>query len=211
MLFDLMGVLMIRNTSMQSSGFAADAWCLYMRDYIEDVSGSAWRISSQQALADISNTPVKTDNQSQVAPSETSLEFHPVYLFYCNEDLTNLDLSQRTEHANSSNSEITFEDYTFDDDEHVPDVYQQQYEEEDDTVCKHCGIAETADDINTIFFCDECNAGVHMLCEDPPISKYEFDIDPWYCRACSRRKGLPLPQPPLSDSLGIKRKHEETS
>lgn len=83
---------------------------------------------------------------------------------------------------------ITLEDYTFDDDE-----YTYEDPQIEDAICKHCGIPDIAEDINNIFFCDECHMGVHQLCEDPPIATFEQDIDPWYCRECSRRNGLPIP------------------
>lgn len=88
----------------------------------------------------------------------------------------------------------------------------------EDELCKHCGISDTIDDINTIFFCDLCELGVHQLCEDPPISAYEVEIDPWYCRSCTKIIGKTAsptasapksPQPNYTDIGLIKGDNDE--
>lgn len=107
-----------------------------------------------------------------------------MYLFY-----GNLDMLQRREQQEHT---ITLEDYTFEEDDDLPP------EEEDNEFCMHCGIKEIINDLNDMFFCENCNRGVHQLCEDPPIQNYEKEVDPWFCRSCSRVKDLPIPPPPSS-------------
>lgn len=136
-----------------------------------------------------------------IKPSEASLAYRPVYLFYCNEDMV-LDgdgAKCNGEASQGDSGVITLADYTFDDDEE---------EELENAACKLCGIAESKDNVNTIFFCDNCSEGVHQLCENPPIAQYEMEVDPWYCRDCSARMGIPIP-PPIQASHGIKRRREE--
>ncbi|CAO3597889.1 unnamed protein product [Absidia cylindrospora] len=180
------------------------------------------RISSHQVLADLRGVNVKNDQGLECVPSPASGNYRPVYLFYCNNGIISRSAhdsletkpAPNTHHnnktADSSNAQqnkdqcITFEDYTFendgDDGNNMDYVIQDDEDDDDDDMamemCKHCGIPESIDDINTIFFCDECNLGVHQLCEQPPIAMFEMNIDPWYCRDCCARKGLPLPTPP---------------
>ncbi|KAI8380262.1 hypothetical protein BD560DRAFT_387618 [Blakeslea trispora] len=185
--YDLVGALMVRYDSTPNRGYASDAWCLYLRDFIETSDGSSWRvlydeqdqkISSDQAMADIQGVT----KPNQIQPTDFSKDYRPVYVFYVNLDV----LQPKEDHV------ITLEDYTLDDpnsEEHIP--------------CMHCGIAEIADDINDMFFCESCHQGVHQLCEDPPIQSFEVKIDPWYCRTCCRVKNLPL------ENVSLKRKREE--
>ncbi|ORZ18816.1 hypothetical protein BCR42DRAFT_449956 [Absidia repens] len=240
--FVLMGALMVKSDTTQSTGAIEDDWYLYLRDYTADVSGSNWRIikgtivtngeiemriSSHQVLADLRGVNVKNNQGLECVPSPASDNYRPVYLFYCNNDIISRSAhntletnsapssSENTQHnynkaTRSSNVEqnkeqsITFEDYSFendgDDGNNMEYVIQDGDDDDDDDIamemCKHCGIPESIDDINTIFFCDECNLGVHQLCEQPPIAMFEMNIDPWYCRDCCARKGLPLPTPP---------------
>ncbi|KAF7727697.1 nuclear mRNA export, poly(A)+RNA binding protein [Apophysomyces ossiformis] len=203
----LMGALMVRYDSLQNEGYTPHSWCLYLRDYIESSTGSVWRvlgadtelrISSPQALADIRGC-----QYNNIEPSTISQDYRPVYLFYCNQDVVQGGGDEETKNDQGTAEEgaagvITWDDYTF---------YEDEEEEIDDAVCKICGIAETKDNINTIFFCDHCSEGVHQLCEDPPIAQYEMDIDPWFCRACSSRLGIPLPSGPVAQ--GVKRRREE--
>lgn len=70
------------------------------------------------------------------------------------------------------------------------DYNEDEYMEEDETVCKVCHIPDIIDNVNDMFTCDGCELSVHQLCEDPVIQSYEKEIDPWYCRACSRDMGL---------------------
>ncbi|KAG0168405.1 hypothetical protein DFQ28_004872 [Apophysomyces sp. BC1034] len=204
--FLLMGALMVRYDSLQSEGYAPHSWCLYLRDYIESSTGSVWRvlggdtevrISSYQALADIRGCL-----SNGIEPSVTSQAYRPVYLFYCSQDIVlDGDDNDNMEAAEGEASVITLDDYTF---------YDEDEEELDNAACKLCGIAESKDDINTIFFCDHCSEGVHQLCENPPIAQYEMDIDPWYCRSCSAQLGIPLPaSPPTQQTHGVKRRREE--
>jgi hypothetical protein len=122
-----------------------------------------------------------------------SVEYRPVYLFYCNNDIVSRSAEEIIAPKPSpSTNGVTLADYSFDDDQ-----AEMDYEVDDDVEpCKYCGIPDSIDDINTIFFCDECNQGVHQLCEQPPISAFEMDVDPWYCRDCCRRLGRALPIPP---------------
>ncbi|CAO3608704.1 unnamed protein product [Cunninghamella echinulata] len=228
--YTLTGVLMVKYDALNYNGMLGDAWCLYLRDYVEDASGSKWRIisntkdkngqdikvSSQQALSDIRGIPVK-----DCSPSTYSSNYRPVYLFYCNHDL----ITRSTQDSSHNQSKDTLNNTSFEenDDEPMSDgssslqlqlhstpqhnqqqqgdnVSYQDYIETnsydsynnkpasalEDELCKHCGIPDTVDDINTIFFCDLCELGVHQLCEDPPISAYEVEIDPWYCRSCTK-------------------------
>ena len=96
-------------------------------------------------------------------------------------------------------SGITLADYILDEEDQ-----EYAYENpEDDKVCKVCGIDEIVEDVNNMFYCDECDLGVHQLCEDPPVQQFETEVDPWYCRECSRRKGIPLPQRLINEQSPI--------
>lgn len=176
------------------------------------------QVTCFQALADIRGIPIAFDDQNRLEPSSASRDYRPVYLFYSNQDLvinTVHEIQSPKLESEQDDRVITLADYSFDDDGRDMLSEEYSYEQDtydDDTVCKHCGIAEIVKDVNNMFFCDECNEGVHQLCEDPPIEPYEKDIDPWYCRECLRRKGLPLPRPPfMTDeyTTGTKRKREE--
>lgn len=150
-----------------------------------------------------------------VQPSEFSKEYRPVYLFYVNQELITAT-SEKEEH-------ITLDDYTFDEDyEYTEGKLAEEEKEEEDEMCTHCGLGDAVG--NDIFFCESCNRGVHQLCEVPQIQLFEKDVDPWYCRTCCDRMGIPLPQPPpltaekllsiLQASLGsikvpVKRKWED--
>lgn len=120
---------------------------------------------------------------------------------------------------------ITLDDYTFDDDyEYVQEKPAEEAQE--DESCMHCGLDDTIDDVNDIFFCENCNRGVHQLCETPPIQAFEKNVDPWYCRNCSLTMGISIPEaPPVtaetllailqaslqSSSIPIKRKREDNN
>ncbi|OAD02158.1 hypothetical protein MUCCIDRAFT_164096 [Mucor lusitanicus CBS 277.49] len=199
--YHLLGALMVRYDSIASRGSAPRSWCLYLRDYAENADGSVWRIlledaesraTSDQALADI-----RGELESDTFPSEFSKDYRPVYLFYGNLDI--LQLSQQPhqggETAQDGSHVITLDDYTFDDDydqlvEQDPGQIIPQEEEE---ICKHCGIKDIIDDVNDMFFCELCNQGVHQLCEDPPVQEFEKKVDPWWCRACSKAQNIPIP------------------
>lgn len=136
------------------------------------------------------------DDEGVLQPSPASKNYRPVYLFYCNEkmmaNVPNPEGAAEEEKNKGSipsggDNMITLEDYTFDEE------YMYEDPEMEDASCKHCGIPDIAEDINNMFFCDECHMGVHQLCEDPPVASFEQEIDPWYCRDCSRRKGMPIP------------------
>lgn len=221
------------------------------------------QISSEQALSDIRGTPVE-DNE----PSTFSIEYRPVYLFYCNYDIitrsaaeesmfdktkdakseppassasyslsngiympdslnsdiymtgssdicmtdssessslpinnnirpqAQLKLQQQNSSDNGGNSGSSGSD-SFENNKYMEEVIDDEdnnVSSLENEVCKHCGISDSIDDVNTIFFCDLCDLGVHQLCENPPISSYEMHIDPWYCRDCSKLIGSTLPQ-----------------
>lgn len=145
-------------------------------------------MDGNQAIADIRGTPNEC--------SEFSKDYRPVYLFY-----GNLDILQRRDQE-SQNHIITLEDYTFDEE------YEEQTVEEDE-ICMRCGIKDIIDDVNDIFFCENCNRGVHQLCENPPIQAFEKEVDPWYCRSCCRVKDIPIPTAPSASLPSAKRKREE--
>ncbi|CAO3638510.1 unnamed protein product [Cunninghamella blakesleeana] len=271
--YTLAGVLMVKYDASIDGGEMDDAWCLYLRDYVEDENGSKWRvisgtkeqdtkISSEQALSDIRGRPFMSKT-----PSEFSIEYKPVYLFYCNNDRINqlvgegsilnkmnttidispsptptpyyinngikmtdssdirmsdssdirmtdssdirmtdssdMQITEEFESTSTSSSPLTLQqqnnnnDYDNDNDSTSYKEYLETMLDHNDLeneVCKHCGISETIDDINTIFFCDLCDLGVHQLCEDPPIPSYEAQYDPWYCRSCSKIIDSTLPQ-----------------
>ncbi|KAI8339957.1 hypothetical protein BC941DRAFT_348609 [Chlamydoabsidia padenii] len=212
--FVLMGALMVKLDGTHINDTTQNGWYLYLRDYMVDDIGSTWRvikgtsahddISSHQVLADLRGTNIKNDDGLECHPSPTSNDFRPVYLFYCNNDIVSrsakdmmIDTGEPSDNQATENNEssITLADYAFGDDDGDNNL---QYDEDkwDMDLCKYCGIGESIDNVNTIFFCDECNLGVHQLCEQPTIGAFEMDIDPWYCRDCSRSKGLPMPIPP---------------
>lgn len=240
--YNLMGALMRRYDDSMQAIHNGEQWCLYIRDYIYNDAGTVWRVISEtranddtkpaetrihssQALADIRGVTTPTDDGSGVLePSDQSRVYRPVYLFYSNRELVEQSLhgtlatptTTTTDNASSESGGggggvITMEDYLLDEDEEDMDV--------DDTVCKVCQIPDIIDNINNMFYCDNCNLGIHQLCADPPIANYEVDIDPWYCRECCRDKGLPIPPPhpssssastlTLQDQLGTKRKRQE--
>ncbi|KAI8137412.1 hypothetical protein BJV82DRAFT_674761 [Fennellomyces sp. T-0311] len=200
----LMGALMRRYDDLQPE------WQLYLRDYISSDNGKLWRIlaelnsdrletkiTSDQAMADIRGEGVLNDQGQPVEPSTSSRAFRPIYLFYCNRDMVaesvnSLEGGTETQAPNENPTEsgITLADYVLDDDRGY--VYENP---EDDKTCKVCGIDEIVEDLNNMYYCDSCNLGVHQLCEDPPIADFEVELDPWYCRECSRLKGIPLPRP----------------
>ncbi|KAI9255608.1 hypothetical protein BDA99DRAFT_442087 [Phascolomyces articulosus] len=211
----LMGALMHRDDRQHPE------WEFYLRDYISSDDGKLWRvlsesnhprndikISSDQALADIQGGDVVDKNGNRMQPSTYTQAFRPIYLFYCNRtmvvesmnagNMTPTATTTTMQGGQSSNEQytttgsgITLADYILDEDEQ-----QYSYENpEDDKACKICGIEDIIEDVNNMFYCDECNLGVHQFCEDPPIQQFETEIDPWFCRECSRRRGIPLPQP----------------
>lgn len=126
-----------------------------------------------------------------------------MYLFYRNLDI--LPQPQQPQQgegegeggiAQDKNHIITLEDYTFDDDYDQllqQEPQQQDISQEEEELCKHCGIKDIVDDVNDIFFCELCDQGVHQLCEDPPIQEFEKNVDPWWCRACSKAQNIPIP------------------
>ncbi|KAI9253710.1 hypothetical protein EDC94DRAFT_619537 [Helicostylum pulchrum] len=206
--YQLMGALMARYDSTASNGSLSNCWCLYLRDYVES-DGNLWRIivndtehtvPSEQALADIRGTCYES-----ILPSEFSKEYRPIYLFYINQD--KLLSSPAEEH-------ITLDDYTFDEEDEYLDDTQPSNIEEDES-CMHCGIKDIVNDINDIFFCENCNKGVHQLCEKPAVQAFEKNIDPWFCRTCCAFKNIPIPVASqsllsvLQPSPPIKRKREE--
>ncbi|KAI8093019.1 uncharacterized protein BX664DRAFT_260136 [Halteromyces radiatus] len=210
--FVMMGALMVKYDAIQMNGMMENAWYLYLRDYMDDVTGSIWRvlhagdqdiemrISSHQVLADIRGSSVQNTQGVMCKPSPTSNDYRPVYLFYCNNDMISRLSEQCLESGKSTVSmnglESKHETINNDEANGYMMEYEQEHDELDMDPCKYCGIPESIDDINTIFFCDHCNQGVHQLCEQPPIAAFEMDIDPWYCRECCAMKGLPLPTPP---------------
>ncbi|KAI7885339.1 hypothetical protein K492DRAFT_234136 [Lichtheimia hyalospora FSU 10163] len=235
--YNLMGALMRRYDDSMQAVHGGEQWCLYIRDYIYNDAGTVWRIISEakahgdskpaetrihssQALADIRGVTTPTDDGSGVLePSDQSRVYRPIYLFYSNRELVEQSLHGNTLATTTDNPPteqqgggvITMEDYLLDEDVEYGDDM-----EVDDTVCKVCQIPDIIDNINNMFYCDNCNLGIHQLCAEPPIANYEVDIDPWYCRECCRDKGLPIPPPqpsihttPFQDQLGIKRKREE--
>lgn len=188
-----MGSLFVRYDSTSTHGNSPNSWCLYLRDYLNS-DGTQWRIlldteefitTSEQAIADIRG--IKTNESS---PTVFSKGYRPVYLFYINQDT--LIVQQEEE----KQQHITLEDYTFDEEEEG-----EEEEEEEEESCMHCGIKEIINDVNDMFFCELCNRGVHQLCEDPPILSFEKQVEPWYCRACSKIQGVPLPTPPEENTL----------
>ncbi|KAK4509712.1 uncharacterized protein ATC70_007014 [Mucor velutinosus] len=227
--YHLLGALMVRYDSIASRGSAPRSWCLYLRDYVENADGTVWRIlledgetrvTSDQALADIRGAL-----ESETFPSEFSKDYRPVYLFY-----GNLDISQPPQQPQKGGGEaaqdgshvITLDDYTFDDDydQLLQQEPQQDIPHEEEELCKHCGIKDIIDDINDMFFCELCNQGVHQLCEDPPIQQFEKNVDPWWCRACSKAQNIPIPtaesvarmqleDAPINDENVLKRKRED--
>ncbi|KAL9554099.1 hypothetical protein MBANPS3_002965 [Mucor bainieri] len=232
--YHLLGALMVRYDSFASRGSAPRSWCLYLRDYVESADGSVWhvlvenddtRVASDQALADIRGT-----QESGTFPSEFSRDYRPVYLFYGNLDILQSPPPQQQQQqeggegatSQSMSHVITLDDYTFDED--YDEILQQEPQphvsQEEEETCKHCGIKDIVDDINDMFFCELCNQGVHMLCEDPPIQSFEQKVDPWWCRACSKAQNIPIPtaasvekmqleRAPTNDENALKRKREE--
>lgn len=175
-------------------------------------------MTSDQALADIRGAI-----ENKASPSEFSKDYRPVYLFY-----GNLDISQQLqqplqggETAQDGSHVITLEDYTFDDEyDQLLQEPEQEFPQEEEELCKHCGIKDIVEDINDMFFCELCNQGVHQFCEDPPIQKFEKDVDPWWCRACSKAQNIPIPtaasffrlhteNEAMNDENALKRKREE--
>ncbi|KAI9494019.1 hypothetical protein BDB00DRAFT_787459 [Zychaea mexicana] len=185
------------------------------------------KITSDQALADIHGEATVDEDGKTVQPSAHPREFRPVYLFYCNRTMVAETFHSTIEGSASSNtaptsvagqttsntkacnaaaasaaaaeeeSGITLADYILDED----DQHYMYENPDDDKVCKVCGIDEIIEDVNNMFYCDHCNLGVHQLCEDPTIAQFETELDPWYCRECSRQKGLPMPQPKDQQAL----------
>jgi hypothetical protein len=159
-------------------------------------------------LADIRGA---VENKS--SPSEFSKDYRPVYLFY-----GNLDISQSRQEGDQDGSRmITLEDYTFDDEYEQNQLLPEDTQEEEE-LCKYCGIKDIIEDVNDMFFCEFCNQGVHQLCEDPAIEKFEKDLDPWFCRSCCKAQNIPIPTAPPSTELyvlastdenALKRKREE--
>lgn len=197
--YQLMGALLVRYDSSASEGNAPNAWCLYLRDYMNSEDGNMWRvilkdnestITSDQALADIRGAP--TDSMQ---PSELSKDYRPVYLFYVNQNM----VIPPEEEMVGVQQHITLDDYTFDDDDEYEYVAEVQPPEESE-VCAHCGIADIVEDVNDIFFCEMCDKAVHQFCENPPIQSFEKKVDPWYCRACCIKQNIPFPSPPQLDA-----------
>ncbi|KAG1444221.1 hypothetical protein G6F56_010385 [Rhizopus delemar] len=194
--YHLMGAIMVNNE--------CTTCCLYLRDYAESPEGRNWRvfgleeekrISCEQAIIDIRG-------KGKYELSSFSIGYKPVYLFYGNREMLTTPLeehSEETQQAVPDDSQITWEDYTFENNVYVEPTHEESL------LCIHCGIEDIIDDVNDIFICESCENGVHQLCENPPVQNYEKEIDPWYCRACCKLKNLPIPQqlPPL------KRKREE--
>lgn len=241
--YSLMGALMRRYDDSMQAIHGGEQWCLYIRDYIYNDAGTVWRVISEakasddskpaerrihssQALADIRGVSTPADDGSSILePTDQSRVYRPVYLFYSNRELVDQSLHGTINAAatekpptEQEGGVITMEDYLLDED--------VEYDEEmdvDDTVCKVCQIPDIIDNINNMFYCDNCNLGIHQLCAEPHIADYEVDIDPWYCRECCRDKGLPIPPPQpqpqpssssahpatFQDQLGMKRKREE--
>ncbi|KAI8993182.1 hypothetical protein BDB01DRAFT_775480 [Pilobolus umbonatus] len=197
--YHLLGALMVRYDCTGNKATLPNSWCLYLRDYTESNDGSIWRviygqeekrISCEQALADIRGM--------ENGHSEFAMDYRPVYLFYGSQ----LMFVPKEDH-------ITLEDYTFDDEyENEP---TNHYNEEEEAICMHCAISDIVEDVNDIFICELCNRGVHQLCEDPPIQSFEKNIDPWYCRTCSRANNYPIPAPPSRSTLPSKRKRNENT
>ncbi|ORX47206.1 hypothetical protein DM01DRAFT_1339223 [Hesseltinella vesiculosa] len=176
------------------------------------------KIPSLQVLADLRGVQVEDEQGKPTLPSPWSKKYLPFYLFYCNETVVTGDAKNGTcqkrdslnayDAATSTSDDagqdqrglITIDDYTYDDEMLDYDQNDVMMTDEDHAVamatCKVCHIADSIDNVNTIFFCDDCDQGVHQLCEDPPIQSFEMDLDPWYCRHCLARKGLPIPTPP---------------
>ncbi|KAI8991505.1 hypothetical protein BDF20DRAFT_812484 [Mycotypha africana] len=228
--YHLMGVLLVRLEDVALSKPTANTWCLYLRDYRgNNADGSLWRviskdkeeqatISSDQALADITGQIYGYCN-----PTVFSRDYRPAYLFYGNIDMLDqssyspvaqvdsIKQQQAEEHCNNQDTRnnggtITFADYTFDDDGYDPNDFGVDYAYsateapiEDDTACYHCGKKDEFPN-NDIFLCDLCNQGFHQLCEDPPIDNSEIQLDPWYCRTCSKAQNIPLPNLPSSST-----------
>ncbi|KAI7899934.1 uncharacterized protein BX663DRAFT_440080 [Cokeromyces recurvatus] len=202
--YHLIGVLMVSRTQGKTDDIGN--WCLYLRDYFTEgesvwrvfVDDSEMQISSEQVMADI-----RDSEYNQRMPNTFSKAFRPLYLFYGNYDIL---LPTENSNSNIDNENrgpiITLDDYTFDDEYY--DEFDQQPDsvpEEENEQCMHCGIRNIIEDVNDMFFCESCNRGVHQLCEDPPIQVFEKDIDPWFCRTCSRAKNLPIPTQSSDTSL----------
>lgn len=112
-------------------------------------------------------------------------------LFYINQAQLFPPVPLAGEEVNEGEQHITLDDYTFDDDynfdyldlpEQPPTLTQEEWEE----ICMHCQTKDPHDG-NDMFICDNCNRGVHQLCEDPPVQDYEKLLDPWYCRSCTNQ------------------------
>ncbi|KAG2226689.1 hypothetical protein INT45_001036 [Circinella minor] len=213
----LMGALMNRYDPQEPQ------WEFYLRDFISNDDGKLWRvlsdhnaerneikITSDQALADIRGDNHFDEHGKLIQPRAHSRAFRPVYLFYCNRNMVVETMklsqeevgqtSQQQEGGNSmTESGITLADYILDEEDRGY-VYDNP---EDDKVCKVCGIDEIVEDVNNMFYCDQCDLGVHQLCENPPVQQFETEVDPWYCRECSRRKGIPLPQQLINEQSSI--------
>ncbi|KAI8062092.1 hypothetical protein BC940DRAFT_309511 [Gongronella butleri] len=178
------------------------------------------KLDSMQVLADLRGAEVAGESGKSVKPTRASNAFRPFYMFYCSEAIVQDTCASRASGAPLVNGEastssdpsasgadgaITLADYTYDDeyeyayaDEGMDVGATAEEEAMEQALCKLCHIPDSINDLNTIFFCDHCDLGVHQLCENPPIQKFEFDIDPWYCRDCLALKGLPIPTPPAT-------------
>ncbi|KAI7860093.1 hypothetical protein BDC45DRAFT_431802 [Circinella umbellata] len=213
----LMGALMHRYDPQEPQ------WEFYLRDFISNDDGKLWRvlsdhnaerneikITSDQALADIRGECYFDEHGELFPPRAHSRAFRPVYLFYCNRNMVvetmkpaQEEVGQTTQQQEGENimteSGITLADYILDEEDRRY-VYDNP---EDDKVCKVCGIDEIIEDVNNMFYCDQCDLGVHQLCEDPPVQQFETEVDPWYCRECSRQKGIPLPQQLINEQSSI--------
>ncbi|KAI9313132.1 hypothetical protein BX666DRAFT_1979849 [Dichotomocladium elegans] len=175
--YTLMGALMRRRRiNDDNDSKAKPGWCLYLRDYISSDSGTLWRVVSEystqtpeinvsatQALADIRGIPTSANDHgnSVLEPSEWSRSYQPVYLFYTNSGLVERTLNmsyaapddikpsaqnEDSEHTNDASGIITYDDYLLDED--MPDYAPQ--DEQDDDVCKVCGIPDIIKDYNNI-------------------------------------------------------------
>ncbi|KAI7871036.1 hypothetical protein BDF14DRAFT_1327250 [Spinellus fusiger] len=173
---------------VQSQNIAAAAqaeWRLYLRDFINDESGSKWRVlgyipsyTEDWAWADIRGAAVVDKEDHKIEPSYTGQE--PI----------------------KQDGIITMADYSLD----YNNAGISDSEEREKDVCKVCYIPDHTDG-NDIYYCDCCELCVHQLCEVPPIEDFETSIDPWYCRACLNTKGLPVPTPPPG-YISRKRKYD---
>jgi hypothetical protein len=129
-----------------------------------------------------------------------------VYLFYINQALI-APTTVVEEEVKETEQHITLDDYTFDDEyDYLLNEQQDQQQstltqEELEETCLHCYNKDAHDPGNDMFLCDNCNRGVHQLCENPPIEDFEKEADPWYCRSCSEKLNIPLPVPPKESSF----------